>query len=80
MQQAAARFDAADHVPGSIWDVSQAAAPTFLGPLLASRRVRQHVTERYSHLAPAFMAEDADRMSLNVQYGLGHLAEMKPRA
>ncbi len=31
------------------------------------------VTEKYSHLAPAFMANEADRLSLDVQVGLGNL-------
>jgi integrase len=34
------------------------------------------VTEKYSHLAPAFMANEADRLSLDVQVGLGNLVAL----
>jgi integrase len=33
-------------------------------------------TERYSHLEPAFMANEADRLNLNVQQGLGALVAL----
>lgn len=34
------------------------------------------ITEKYSHLAPDFMATEAERLSLNVQAGLGQLVAM----
>jgi integrase len=34
------------------------------------------VTEKYAHLSPDFVASEADRVSLNVQNGLGQLVAL----